>query len=145
MLGVIYDAGTGVLRNEGQAAMWYRKAAEQGLTSAQFNLGKMYNDGQGVPQDYRQAVAWFRKAAEQGEASAQFNLGMMYSAGNGVRKDDVEAHKWRSLAADGATGENQKRYAEVRDSLAKGMTHAQLAEAQKRASEWVAAFEKRKK
>jgi TPR repeat protein len=31
---------------------WYRKAAEQGHASAQFDLGVMYANGQGIPQNY---------------------------------------------------------------------------------------------
>ncbi len=55
----------------------------------------------------------------------------------------MEAHKWRSLAASGVTGDTQKEVAEARDALAKQMTPAQLAEAEKRAADWQAAFEKR--
>ena len=54
---------------------WYRKAAEQGDASAQYNLGVMYENGHGVEQDDEQAVFWYRKAAEQGYADAQYNLG----------------------------------------------------------------------
>ena len=58
-----------------EAARWFRKAADQGLAEAQFNLGIMYDGGQGVAQDYAEAVRWFRKAADQSLAAAQFNLG----------------------------------------------------------------------
>jgi TPR repeat protein len=34
---------------------WYRKAAEQGLSEAQYNLGVMYANGEGVAQDYAAA------------------------------------------------------------------------------------------
>ena len=57
-----------------EAAKWYRKAAEQGHVSAQYNLGYMYHSGKGVTQDYGEAVKWYRKAAEQGEAEAQYSL-----------------------------------------------------------------------
>ena len=30
---------------------WYRRAAEQGNSGAQNNLGIMYNEGKGVPQE----------------------------------------------------------------------------------------------
>ena len=46
-------------------------------------------------------------------------------------------------AASRVTGDEQKEYAESRDGLAKQMTPAQIAEAQKRAADWQAAFEKR--
>ena len=55
----------------------------------------------------------------------------------------MEAYKWRSLAASRATGDTQQRYGEARDVLAKQMTPAQLAEAQRLAREWQAAFEQR--
>ncbi|MEY4635371.1 MAG: hypothetical protein RJA55_1169, partial [Acidobacteriota bacterium] len=110
---------------------------------AQHKLGASYYIGQGVPQDYAQAVAWYRKAADQGDADSQYNLGVMYRNGQGVPQDYVESHKWRNLAASRASAENQKRYAEGRDAVATQMTPAQLAEAQQRASAWLAAFEKR--
>ena len=62
----MYVEGQGVRQDDAQAVQWYRKAAEQGIAKAQFNLGFMYNNGQGVRQDYMQAVHWYRKAAEQG-------------------------------------------------------------------------------
>ena len=42
-----------------RAARWYRLAAEQGHTGAQFYLGGMYYAGEGVPRDYVQAFVWF--------------------------------------------------------------------------------------
>ena len=88
-------------------------------------------------------MAWWRKAADQGHADAQYTLGLRYDLGDGVPQDYVEAHKWLSLAASRVTGDEQKRYAVARDATAKAMTPAQLAEAQKRADDWQAAFEKR--
>ncbi len=143
-LGGWYDYGLeGVLQDDAQAVAWYREAADQGLAEAQYTLGNMYRTGRGVPQDFTQAVEWYREAADQGLAEAQFNLGNMYRTGQGVPQDDVEAHRWRSLAASRATGDRQKEYAAARDQLAKRMTPAQLAEAQRLAREWQAAFEKR--
>ena len=55
---MLYNNGQGVPQDYTQAAEWYRKAAEQGLDNAQYNLGVLYNDGQGVPQDYAEAYFW---------------------------------------------------------------------------------------
>ena len=63
-----------------------RKAADQGDSEAQLNLGFMYTLGHGVPKNYAAAASWYRKAAEQGHASAQFNLGLMYSSGGACRR-----------------------------------------------------------
>jgi TPR repeat protein len=84
-----------------------------------------------------------RTAADQGDSGSHFILGVMYATGQGVPQDDVEAHKWSNLVASRATSDDQKLFAKIRDVLAKQMTAAQLAEAQRRASEWLAAFEQR--
>ena len=120
-----------------------RQHADQGDADAQNNLGLVYANGEGVPQDFAEAVAWFRQAADQGDANAQFNLGRLYYNGQGVPQDYVEAHRWVNLAASRAASDKQKEYAETRDAVAKEMTPAQLAEAQRLAREWQAAFEKR--
>ncbi len=142
-LGYMSNTGQGVPQNFTEAMAWYRQAADQGHAGAQNNLGVMYANGQGVPEDDRQALGWYQRAANQGHADAQNNLGMMFSLGQGVPQNYVEALKWRSLAASRVTDDKQAEYAEARDALAKQMTPAQLAEAQKRATEWQAAFEKR--
>ena len=99
-LGVMYNNGQGVPKDEAQAVAWYRKAAEQGNAVAQNSLGFMYDNGRGVPKDEAQAVAWYRKAAEQGYAMAQFNLGVMYANGQGVPKDEAQAVAWYHKAAE---------------------------------------------
>ena len=67
----------------------------------------------------------------------------MYCSGEGVPQDDVEAHRWLNLAASRVTGDAKKRYAEGQDALRARMTSAQIAEAQRLAGEWQAAFEKK--
>ena len=135
-LGVMYANGRGVPQDYAEAARWYRKAAEQGHAPAQFNLADMYASGQGVPQDYAESVRWYRKAAEQGHAPAQFNLGNMYARGQGVTQDYAEAHMWFNLAASRASGDDQKKFADARERVARKMTAEQIAEAQRRAREW---------
>lgn len=61
---------TGMARDK-RAVEWYRRAAEQGLLEAQYNLGNMYADGRGVEKDEVCAVDWYWKAAEQGSVEAQ--------------------------------------------------------------------------
>ena len=48
-----------------QAAVWYWKAAEQGVPEAQSNLGLLYEEGKGVPQDYAEAYFWLDLAVAQ--------------------------------------------------------------------------------
>ena len=49
-----------------EAAKWYRRAAEQGNSTGQNNLGVAYRSGDGVPMDYVEAYRWLNLAAGQG-------------------------------------------------------------------------------
>jgi TPR repeat protein len=82
--------------------------------------------------DYATALREWRPLAEQGDSTAQAALGLLYEKGRGVPQDYVRAHMWYNLAA--ANGD--KAGAEFRDDLARKMTPAQIAEAQKLAREW---------
>jgi uncharacterized protein len=138
-LGVMYESGQGVLRNDAEAINWYRKAAEQNDAVAQFNLGVMY--AKGVSPNRAEAALWYRLAADHGLAGAQFNLGMMYAEGQGVSQDYVQAHMWLNLAAAQipALGKGQRNSTiDARDRVVSEMTPRQLVEAQQLAFEWMA-------
>jgi uncharacterized protein len=65
---------------------------------------------------------------------ALFELGLMYGAGREVEIDLVSAHKWFNLAAMRGNDE-AKRY---RMEIAREMSKAEIAEAQRQAREWLA-------
>ena len=67
----MYDTGRGVPQDYAEALRWYRLAAEQGNTSAQFRLGVAYGTGRGVPQDYVSAHMWLNLAAATGDEEAR--------------------------------------------------------------------------
>ena len=54
----------------------------------------------------------------------------------GVPQDYVKAHMWFNLASVGAPATSRFDYVGYRDELAKKMTPAQIAEAQKLARDW---------
>ncbi len=81
--------------------------------------------------DYKTAAQKLEQAADQGFAQAQYILASMYVEGQGVPKDFVLAHKWVNLATIGNASHRK-----LRDALESLMTPAQIAEAQKLASEW---------
>ncbi len=94
-----YSTGApGVPKDFAEAALWIRKAADQGMTKAQYALGMMYANGQGVMKDAAEAAKWVAKAAEGGDPAAQNTLGVIYEAGQGVQQDDAEAAKWYKKA-----------------------------------------------
>jgi FOG: TPR repeat, SEL1 subfamily len=107
-----------------------RPTEVKGNADAQFNLGTMYGSGQGVPKDYTEAAKLYRAAAEQGYAEGQ--NGVSYQYGLGVPKDYVLAYMWFNLAGAGSDDLGNQN----RDRLEKLMTPDQVAEAQKRTSEW---------
>jgi hypothetical protein len=99
-LGLLYARGQGLPKDYRLAIQWYRRAADQGDTLAQFQLGVLYANGQGVARNYEEAVLWYRRAADQGDAVAQFNLGVRYDNGQGVPQSYKEAGQWYRRAAE---------------------------------------------
>ena len=90
-LGVAYEFGTGVAKDDEEAVKWYRKAAEAGEGSGMSFLGDCYAKGTGVAKDDEEAVKWYRKAEEARSAYGMFRLGVAYEFGKGVAKDEEEA------------------------------------------------------
>ena len=80
-------------------------------------------------------LARWLAAATQGQAGACFDLGVAFSTGsNGATCDLVEAHKWFNLAA--ARGHEEASY--CRADISEEMTAREIAEAQRRARQWLA-------
>ena len=110
---------------------------KQGNADAQVNRGVNYERGEGVPQVYAKDLQWYHKAAEQGDADAQSVLGFMYGEGQGVPQNHVLSHMWLNIAASRfPLGEHRDIAVNNRDIVAKRMTSAQIAEAEKLAREW---------
>jgi hypothetical protein len=81
-------------------------------------------------------VASCLAAAAAGDLSAYFDLGVAYSTGShGAPIDLIEAHKWFNLAAVGGYDDAAQCRADVADE----MTAREIAEAQRRAREWLGA------
>ena len=79
-------------------------------------------------------------AAAQGDTSALYDLGVAYSTGShGVGCDLIEAHKWFNLAA--VRGHEEAAW--CRADISDEMTARDIAEAQRRAREWLRTGERR--
>ena len=138
MLGLVYYRGHGASKDPAQAVKWFRLAADQGDAAAQFFVGLMYSEGEGVPQDYAEAAKWYRLAADQGDPQAQYNLGLFYFKGDAGPPDYVSAYMWLNLATAHFPAADTRLTTAIasRDLVARQMSRDQIAEAQKRASEW---------
>ena len=99
-VGVIYQHGRGVPKDEVRAVYWYNKAAVRGNVTAQQGLYRMYRSGTGAPKDDVKATYWLRKAADGGQVDAQFLLADKYDKGEDVPKSSSEAAYWWRKAAE---------------------------------------------
>lgn len=78
-------------------------------------------------------AGWLADAAA-GDNDACFDLGVAFSTGShGLDADMVEAHKWFNLAA--AQGHEEAAW--CRADVSDEMTAREIAEAQRRAREWL--------
>ena len=90
-LGLLYDRGHGVERNQKIALQWFKKAAEQGHAEAQRVIGVYLEEGIVIDRDLTKAADWYNRAAAQNNAKAQRNLAQLYVLGRGVARDYAKA------------------------------------------------------
>jgi hypothetical protein len=102
------EGNEGLSRSATEAAVWYRRAAEQGHLKAQLALAQLYNQGKGIEKDDRQALHWYVQAARQGEPQAQFYAAYKYFHGEGTAPNEAEAATWLKRGAE--QGEINSQY-----------------------------------
>ena len=90
-----------------EAAIHYRKAAEQNYLPAQTAMGELLR----ISQDYEEAFGWFLMSAYQGDAAGAYRLGQAYANGEGVEKNLGKAVYWIKTAA-------EKNYLTAAENLA---------------------------
>jgi TPR repeat protein len=85
-------------------------------------------------------IAQCLAAAAAGDTVAYYDLGVAFSTGShGVNCDLIEAHKWFNLAA--VSGHEEATM--CRADVSEEMTAREIAEAQRRARQWLIAGERR--
>ncbi|MFI5910353.1 tetratricopeptide repeat protein [Dactylosporangium sp. NPDC051541] len=99
-LYVLFATGTGVERDDAEAARWLQRAADLGQDRALYNLGAAHATGNGAPLDPALAVRYYERAAEAGNARAAATAGVMYLMGEGVDEDRSRAAHWLDEAED---------------------------------------------
>jgi len=99
-LGVMYENGQGVTKDENLALSLYRQAAANNNESAQYLLGTLLEKKSGLINNQNEAIKWYRLAATNGHPSAQYKLGQLELAGlHGAAPDPLKASHWFGLAA----------------------------------------------
>jgi TPR repeat protein len=127
-LGLMYEKGIGVSKDEKEAVAWYLQAALQGNSNAQYNLAVLYENGRGSDVNFAQAHQWYRKAAVQGDGLAVGNLGMLYLRGQGVKEDQVAGLALLLLSV--TMDNSPENRAKQNVSLTKGLTSEVIIAAQ---------------
>jgi TPR repeat protein len=166
MIGLAYFMGRGVERGPLTGLDWLRKAADQGFAPAQFAVALSFHPG-GVEIDAAASFQLLKQAALQRHAPAQLALGLQLvtEADNpladpekGPARDLVEGYVWLDLCArhvetdderEIAAWDAQSAYAvttaacaDARNQLRNKLTPEQTSEADSRALEWMASFDK---
>jgi TPR repeat protein len=138
-MGAAYESGKGGVEQDfAQALAWLSRSANQGNADAQYLLGHMFEDAKGVPQDYAQAGRWYRAACEHrpdygGAGQGCNSLGVLYLTGHGVKQSRVEAYKYFKLGT----------ASEYLSAVKSQMSEAEIAEAERQASEWLSSHSER--
>ena len=125
-LGECYETSM-TNHNVAEATKWYQKAANQGNTDAEEEMGAAYYDGLGVTEDKAEGAKWYLKAANQGDGLAQWMIGNYYQDGDGLPQDPVEAVKWYDRAAEQGFYDAQLALATCywgREGVSKDLVHA---------------------
>ena len=92
-----------------KALAYYKKAALQGYSEAQYNVGWCYFNGYGVEADQEEAMRWIRKAADQEYALALDAMWQGYYFGTkGLPRDYKQAADWMEKAI--AKGEQMPQF-----------------------------------
>ena len=94
-IGVIYGHYLGKKQDLEKAQFWYRKAANNGVFSAQHDLGIMLMEGK----KYVEAVKWFEEAGRNGIVMSQYNAGTLYMKIPEIQNTD-KAYYWLKKAAE---------------------------------------------
>ena len=132
-VGLMYEQGIGVSKDEMEAIEWYTKSALQDNSAAQFNLGVLYENGRGTAIDYAKANEWYRKASVQGDPLAIGNLGMLYVRGQGVKENKVAGVALLLVSA--TMDPSPQNHAKQNITATRGLSTAMITEAQALAQE----------
>lgn len=113
--GMLLIDGNKVKQDTITGRKWIEKAAKQGYTDAQTQLGDMCTTAEGIPatvpyeeaRDFKSAKKWFEKASAKGDRKAYYFLGNLYKDGKGVKRDYNKSLEYIQKAANKGYAEAQ--------------------------------------
>ena len=101
-LGILYDNGLAVVRDEKLATDLFRKAALGGDAEAEYRLGmRLVMGTHDVARDTAEGLKWMVQSGDRGRPNSLTTIGGFYRTGGyGLAKDLVQAVFWFRKAAD---------------------------------------------
>ncbi|MBV7317419.1 tetratricopeptide repeat protein [Shewanella sp. NIFS-20-20] len=91
--------GLEVSPDQGTAAFWFRRAAKNGSSNANYQLAKLLDANPKLAKNGEESLDYYKKAAEQGNPDAQYWLGVIYLEGKLTRRNHGLAMEWMNKAA----------------------------------------------
>jgi uncharacterized protein len=125
---ILFDLATkfenglnGFPKNEARAAQLYKRAGDQGNTSAITCLAILYLSGRGVVKNDTEAARLLRIAADRANLDALLGLAVMYQKGRGVPKNESEAVRLLKIAIDQGDSDAMVRLAKIYERGCSGL------------------------
>ena len=110
-LGVMYENGQGIKKDETLALSLYRQAAAKNNESAQYLLANLLERKSSLSNNQSEAIKWYRLAATNGHPNAQYRMGQLEMTGiNGSTPDLLKASYWFGLSAAQGDPQAQLQY-----------------------------------
>jgi len=98
-VALLYHQGKGVRQDLEEAELYYRIAADNGVTEAQTVLGTLLIKGDEFERDIPEAIKYLTAAYRAGDPIAAWNLGLLYENGIEVNKNMEKALSLFQMAA----------------------------------------------
>lgn len=99
-IGICYQFGIGVDKDENKAFNYYKIAAERGYDGAIYRLGQAYYFGIGTEKDKVEAFHYLKQVADRGNLDAASYVGVMLVKGDGTEPDPEYGVSYLIQAAD---------------------------------------------
>jgi len=106
LAALLLNSPTGASAAEiSEASKLVRKAADEGLPEAVFDMGVLSENGIGQTKDMNEALRWYHLGAEKKDTRAMLRLGMIYAEGiGGIEPDKATGANWLAQAVEPMLG-----------------------------------------
>ncbi|CAI2164730.1 15562_t:CDS:2 [Funneliformis geosporum] len=98
-LGLYYQNGWEIEKDETEAFKWFEKAAKQDHSDAQNYLGFFCEKGIGKQKNLKASFYWYLKSAKNGNKFAQHNLSLYFKTIEEIEEDKIKSFELYSILA----------------------------------------------